>query len=73
MQDLWDIIKRQNLQIMGIKGQEVQVEGIENISNKIIAENFPNLDKNRVIQVKEAFRIKTDKKRTSPCHIITKT
>jgi hypothetical protein len=30
---------------MGIEGKEVQAKGIENISNKIIAEKFPNLEK----------------------------
>jgi hypothetical protein len=31
---------------MGIEeGEEVQVKGIHNIFNKIITENFPNLEK----------------------------
>jgi hypothetical protein len=30
------------MRIMGIKGEEVQVKGIRNIFNKIIAEKFPN-------------------------------
>jgi hypothetical protein len=31
---------------MGIEeGEEVQAKGMENIFNKIIAENFPNLEK----------------------------
>jgi hypothetical protein len=52
MQDLWDPIKRPNLWIMGIEEvEEIQAKSIENIFNKIIAENFPNLKKERVIQV----------------------
>jgi hypothetical protein len=42
MQELIDSIKRPNLRIMGIEEEE---EGQENIVNKIITENFPNLEK----------------------------
>jgi hypothetical protein len=42
---------------MGIEQEvEVQAKGTENIFNKITAENFPNLEKEKVIQVQEAFR-----------------
>jgi hypothetical protein len=34
----------------------VQTKGIYNIFNKIITENFPNLEKALPIQVDEAFR-----------------
>jgi hypothetical protein len=37
---------------MGIgEGKEVPAKGIHNIFNKIIAENFPNLEKTMPIQV----------------------
>jgi hypothetical protein len=37
---------------MGIEeGEEVQTKGIHNISNKIIIESFPNLEKTMPIQV----------------------
>jgi hypothetical protein len=61
---------------MGIKeGEEVQAKGICNIFNKIIAENFPNLEKEMPIQVQEASSIPTrhDQNRTSPPHIIVTT
>jgi hypothetical protein len=46
MQELTDSIKRPNLRIMGIEeGEEVQEKGVCNIFNKIITENFPNLEK----------------------------
>jgi chromosome segregation ATPase len=46
MQKLHDTIKRPNLKIMGIEeGEEVQAKEIHNIFNKIITENFPNLEK----------------------------
>jgi hypothetical protein len=76
MQELTDSIKRPNLIIMGIEeGEEVQAKGIHNLFNKIITENFPNLEKTILIQVQEAFRTpnRLDQNRTIPWHIIIKT
>jgi hypothetical protein len=57
MQDLLYNIKRPNLKVMGTEeGKEIQAKGIDNISNKIITANVLNLEKERVIQVQEAFR-----------------
>jgi hypothetical protein len=46
-----------------------------NIFNKIITENFPNLEKTMPIQVQEASRTpkRPDQNRTTPLHIIIKT
>jgi hypothetical protein len=42
---------------MGIKkGEEVQAKGISNIFNKIIPENFPNLERELPIWIQEASR-----------------
>jgi hypothetical protein len=54
---------------MGIeRGEEVQAKGMCNIFNKIITENFPNLEKTMPIQVWEASRTPTrlDQYRTTP-------
>jgi hypothetical protein len=62
-------IKRPNLRIMGIEeGEEVQVEEISNIFDKIIIENFPNLEKAMPIQIQEAYRTpnRLDQNRTTP-------
>jgi hypothetical protein len=40
---------------MGIE-EEIQTKGTDDLYNTIIAENFPNLQKERVIQVQEAYR-----------------
>jgi chaperonin cofactor prefoldin len=69
MQELTDSIKRPNLRIMGIdEGEEVQTKRIHNIFNKIITENFPNLEKTIPIQVQEASRTpnRLDQNRTIP-------
>jgi predicted nuclease with TOPRIM domain len=69
MQELTDSIKRPNLRIMGIEeGEEVQAKGMRNLFNKIITENFQNLEKDIPIQVQEASRIpnRPDQNRTTP-------
>jgi hypothetical protein len=35
--------------------KEVQAKDIENIFNKVIEENFPNLEKEMVIQIQKTF------------------
>jgi hypothetical protein len=76
MQELSDSIKRSNLRIIEIEEKEVQAKGIlNNKFNKIITENFPNLEKTMPIQVKEVSRTpnRLDQNRTTPQHIIMKT
>jgi hypothetical protein len=41
---------------MDVEGEEIQTKGIDNLFNRIIAENFPNLEKETVIQMQEVFR-----------------
>jgi chromosome segregation ATPase len=68
MQELTDSTKNPNLRIMGTEGEEMQANGIHNIFNKIITENFPNLEKAMLIQVQEASRTpnRLDRNRTTP-------
>ena len=76
IQEIWDTIKKPNLRIIGIdKGEELQIKGPENIFNKIIEENFPNLKNDIPMKVQEAYRTpnRLDQKKTSPSHIIIKT
>ena len=53
---------------------EEEKQDIENLLEKIMKENFPNLVKEIDIQVQEAQRFpnKLDPKRTTPRHIIIK-
>jgi phosphatidate phosphatase PAH1 len=69
MQELINSFKRPNLRIMGIEeGEEVQAKVICNIFNKIITENFPNLEKTIPIQIQEASGSpnRLDQIRTTP-------
>jgi hypothetical protein len=75
VQELSNSIKRPNLRIMGIEeGEEVQAKGICNIFNKIIAEIFPNLNKELPIQLQETSRTpnRLYQNRNSPWHVIVK-
>jgi hypothetical protein len=53
-------------------GEEIAINSLFNV---IIAKNFPNLKKERVIQVQEAYRTPNHQgqKRNTPRHIIIKT
>jgi chromosome segregation ATPase len=69
MHELTNSFKRPNLRIMGIEeGEDVQAKGISNIFNKIITENFQNLEKTMPTQVQEAFRTpnRLNQNRTTP-------
>jgi len=68
-------MRRSNLRIIGIEeSEDSQLKGPVNIFNKIIEENFPNLKKEMLINIQEAYRTpnRLDQKRNSSCHIIDK-
>jgi hypothetical protein len=69
-------MKRPNLRIIRIeKNENSRLKGPENVFNKIIGENFPNLKKEMDIKVEEAYSTpnKWDQGRKSSHHIIIKT
>jgi hypothetical protein len=57
------------------ENKDSQLKGPENVFNKIIEENFPNLKNDMAIKVQETYRSpnKWEQKRKSSCHIIMKT
>ena len=69
-----DNMKHNNICIMGIPEGEENEQGMENLFEEIMTENFPNLVKEKVIQVQEAQRVpnKLDPKRPTPRHILIK-
>ena len=76
IQEIQDTMTRPNLRIIRIeKNEDSQLKGPENVFSKIIEENFPNLKKEMVIKVQEAYRTpnKWDQKRKSSCYMIIKT
>ena len=67
-------MKHNNIRIIGIPEGEEKEQGIENMSEKIMTENFLNLERGKAMQVQEAQRvpIKMNPKRPTPRHIIFK-
>jgi hypothetical protein len=54
-------MKRPNLRIMVIEeGEGKWTKVIDNLFYRIIAENYPNLEKERVIQMQETYRTSND-------------
>ena len=65
-----------NLRIIGIEeSEDSQLQEPVNIFNKILEENFPNLKKEMLVNIQEAYRTpnRLDQNRNSPSFVIVKT
>ena len=71
---LWDNFEGSNIRIIGVPEGEEEEQEIGNLFEKIMKENFPNLVKEKDMQVQEAQRApnKIDAKRPTLRHIIIK-
>ena len=69
-----DHMKHNNIQIIGIPEGEEKEQGIENLFEKVMMENFPNLRREKVTQIQETQRVpsKRNSKRPTVTHIIIK-
>jgi chromosome segregation ATPase len=68
IQEIQDAMRRPNLQIIGVdENEDFRFKGPANIFNKIIEENFPNLNKEMPMNIQEAYRTpkRLDQKRNS--------
>jgi hypothetical protein len=64
IQEIQDTMKRPNLRIIRIEeNKDSQLKGPENVFNKIIEENLPNLKKEMDIKVQEAYRTQINRTR----------
>ena len=74
LRDLWDNIKRTNIQIIGVPEEEEKKKGTEKIFDEITVENFPNMGKEIVNQVQEVQRVpyRINPRRNTPRHILIK-
>ena len=48
-----DKMKRNNIHIIGIPEGEKEEQGIENLFEKVMMENFPNMRREKVTQIQE--------------------
>ena len=69
-----DNMKHNNICIIGIPERKEEEQGIENMFEKVMTENFPNLMREKVTQIQEIQRvpIKKNPKRPTSRHIIIK-
>ena len=74
LRDFWDNIKHTNIQIIGVPEEEEKKKGYEKNFEEIIVENFPNLEKEMVNQVREVQRVpyRINPRRNTPRHILIK-
>ena len=74
LRELQDNMKCNNIHIIGIPEGEEEEQGIENLSERVVIENFPNLMREKVTQIQETQRvpIKRNPKRPTARHIIIK-
>ena len=73
LRNLWDNFKHYNIWIIGVLDEEEDQE-MENLFEKIMKENFPDLVREIHMQIQEAQRVpnKLDPRRNTPRHIIIK-
>ena len=74
LREMQDNRRRNNIHILGIPEGEEEEQGIENLFEKVMMENFRNLVREKVIQIQETQRvpIKRNPKRPTSRHIIIK-
>ena len=71
VRQLQDNMKHTNIHIIGIPEGEQEEQGIENLFEKVMLENYPNLMTERFTQIQETQRvlIKSYPKRSTPRQI----
>ena len=74
LRDLWDRIKRTNIQIIRVPEEEKKKKGHEKFFEEIIVENSSNVEKEIVNQVQEAQRVpyRINSRRNMSRHILIK-
>ena len=74
IREMQDNMKRNNIHIIGIPEGEEEEQGVENLFEKLLMENFPNLRREKVTQMQETQRVPIRRNPKTPTarHIIIK-
>ena len=74
IREMQENMKRNNIRIIEIPEREEEEQGIENLFEKVMMENFPNLMREKVTQLQEKQRVpsRRNPKRPTSRHIIIK-
>ena len=67
LREIQDNMKRNNIHIIGIpEGGEEEEHGIENLFEKVMMENFPNLRREKVTEIQETQRVPSKRNTKRP-------
>ena len=74
LREMQDNMKCNNIRIIGLPEGKEEEQGLENLFEKVMMENFPNFMSKKVTQIQESQRvpIKRNPKRPTARHIIIK-
>ena len=67
LREMQDNMKRNNIHIIGISEGEGEEQGIENLFEKVMMENFPNLRREKVTQIQETQSPKQEEPKEAHC------
>ena len=72
LRDFWGHVKHTDIRIIGVTEKEEKKKRYEKTFEKIIVENFPNMERERANQVQQAQRVpyRINPRRNTPRHII---
>ena len=62
-------MKHNNIHIIGIAEGEEKEQGIENLFEKVMMENFPNLRREKVTQIQETQRVRSKRNTQRPLQV----
>ena len=63
LREMQDNMKCNNIRIIGIPKGEEEEQGIGNLFEKVMMENFPNLMREKITQIQESQRVPMKRKR----------
>ena len=66
IREMQDNMKRNNIRIIGIPEGEEEEQGLENLFEKVIMENLPNLMREKVTHIQESQRVPVKRKLKRP-------
>ena len=72
LRDLWDNIKCTKIQIIEVPEEEKKKKLYEKFFEEIIVENFPNMEKEIVVQEAQRIPYRINPRRNMPRHILIK-
>ena len=67
IREMQDNMKRNNIRIIGVPEGEEEEQGIENLFEKVMMENFPNLIREKVTQIHETQSPKQETPKEAHC------